>query len=148
MNSLRSQIETQQRECYAGWCIYGKNMKILKYWDNDKCPCCLTTSVLTVQHMFKCKELEMRGYKDELYKHMYTWLKEQDMQWILLDMIMATLFKQPFELPKEYKNYRGSTRQNLQKITQLQVMQGFLSAGNMAEVTLILSVYGVQKNKV
>ena len=36
--------------------------------------------------MFKYKEPEMMAYKNELYKHLYTWLKEQDIHHILLDI--------------------------------------------------------------
>ena len=42
---------------------------------------------------------------------------------------MTTLFKHPFTFTQEYENYWGSTRQNLNELTQLQVMQGFLTAG-------------------
>ena len=27
---------------HSGWCAYSRNMKRWKYWDKDKCPCCLT----------------------------------------------------------------------------------------------------------
>ena len=80
-------------------------MKGWKYWDSDKCPCCLTKSEKTVQHMFKCKEPEITACKNKLYKHTYTWLKEQDTQYMLLDMIMATLSKKSFELPQKYANF-------------------------------------------
>ena len=86
-------------------------MKRWKYWDNDKCPCCLAISEKTVQHLFKCKNLEMKAHKNELYKPIYTWLKEQDTQQILLDMTMATFFRGSFKLLQEYKNYWGSTKQ-------------------------------------
>ena len=53
----------------------------------------MTKSEKTVQHMFKCKEPKMMAYKKELYKHIYTWLKDQDTHHMLLDMIMTTLSK-------------------------------------------------------
>ena len=59
----------------------------------------------------------MMAYKNELYKHIYTWLKEQGTHCMLLDMIMATLFKNAFELQEEYNNFWGSTKQNLHKLT-------------------------------
>ena len=67
----------------------------------------------------------MMAYKDELYKHIYMWLKDQDTHHMLLDMIMATISKNSFELPQEHTNFWGSTKQSLQKLTQLQVMQDF-----------------------
>ena len=48
---------------------------------------------------------------------------------MLLDMIMAALLKHIIELPPGYNNYWGHTKRKLQKLTQLQVMQGFLSTG-------------------
>ena len=95
---------------YSGWCGYGKNMKRWKYWDNDKYLCCLTKAEETLQHIFKCKDLEMKAYKYELYKYIYSWLKKQDTQQMLLSLIMTTLFKHPFTLTQEYENYWGSTK--------------------------------------
>ena len=90
---------------HSRWCGYGKNMKRWKYWDNNKCPYCLTKTEDSVQLMSKCKEPEMKAYKYELYEHIYSWLKEQDIQQILLDMIMTTLFSQPIIIAQEYENY-------------------------------------------
>ena len=30
---------------HSGWCAHGRNMKRWKYWDKDKCPCCLTKEI-------------------------------------------------------------------------------------------------------
>ena len=79
--------------------------------------------------MFKCKELERKAYKYELYEHIYSWLKEQDTQQMLLDMIMATLFNQPIIITQEYENYWRPTKCNLWNLTRLQVMQGVLPTG-------------------
>ena len=66
-------------------------MKVWNYEDNDKCTCCLTKAEKIVQHIFKCKEPGMKAYEYELCKHIYLWLKEQDTQQMLLDMIMVTI---------------------------------------------------------
>ena len=66
--------------------------------------------------MFKCKKPEMIAYKNELYEHIYTWFKEQDVQHTLLEMIQAALSKDTFKLPQEYINFWESTRQKTTKI--------------------------------
>ena len=57
--------------------------------------------------MFKCKEQEIMAYKNELYKHIYTWIKEQDTHHMLLYMIMVALLENLFGLPQEYTNFWG-----------------------------------------
>ena len=63
---------------------------------------------------------------------------------MVLEMIIATLSKGLFKILEEYANYWGSTRQNLQKLTQLQIIQGFLPAG-MWQNQLEYYVYTGQK---
>ena len=48
---------------------------------------------------------------------------------MLLDIIMATFFKHSIIITQEYDNYWEPTKYNLQKLTQLQVMQVFLPVG-------------------
>ena len=71
----------------------------------------------------------MKAYKYELYEHIQSLVKEQHTQQILLDMITVRLFKHLITISQEYENYWRSTKRNLQKLTQLQVIQGFLLAG-------------------
>ena len=61
-----------------------------------------------VQHMFKCNEPERMAYKNDQYKHIYTWLKKQHIHYILLDMITVTLLKKLFEITQEYTKFWGS----------------------------------------
>ena len=44
-------------------------MKRWKYWDNDKCPCCMTNEERSAYHIFTCNEPEMKAYRQELYKN-------------------------------------------------------------------------------
>ena len=44
-------------------------------------------------------------------------------------MITVILFNQPIIITQEYENYLGTTICTLQKLTRLQVMQGFLPTG-------------------
>ena len=79
--------------------------------------------------MFTCKEPEMSAYRYEVYKNIEKWLREQDTQHMLFDMIMAALLKRRIEHPPEYNNYWGPTKRKLKTLTQLQIMQGFLPTG-------------------
>ena len=67
----------------------------------------------------------MKSYK---YENIYLWLKKQATEQLLLGMIVVTLFKYPVIITHEYENYWGPIKYNLQKLTRLQIMQGFLPA--------------------
>ena len=63
---------------HSGWCGIGKNMKRWGFWTTDKCPCCLTHSERDTKHMFKCKNQEMREYRNKVYTELYEKLSDMD----------------------------------------------------------------------
>ena len=48
--------------------------------------------------MFKCKEPEMKAYRNDFYEHICAWLKKQDTQQTLKEMITAIYFNEPILL--------------------------------------------------
>ena len=63
---------------HSGWCGIGKNMKQWGFWTSDKCPCCLTHSENDTKHMFKCRNQEMKDFRNQAYTELYRKLCKMD----------------------------------------------------------------------
>ncbi len=64
-----------------------------------------------------------------MYDQIKEWLIEQETHQILIDMLMAVIWRNKIEIPQEYTIYWSATKNKLKKLTYLQVMQGFLPQG-------------------
>jgi hypothetical protein len=61
----------------SGWCATGRKMKLWKFWDNDRCPCCQAPNE-TTQHLLICPSPGQRSVWDEAVKGFDAWMTAVD----------------------------------------------------------------------
>ena len=76
-----------------GWCAHGKKIKRWKFWENDKCPCCMTHKEKLSYHILTCNKPEMKVYRQELYDKIENWLIDQNTHQILKNMLMEAIWR-------------------------------------------------------
>lgn len=61
----------------SGWCATGRKMKLWKFWDNDRCPCCQAPDE-TTQHLLICPSPGQCSTWDEAIKGFEAWMAAVD----------------------------------------------------------------------
>ena len=60
----------------SGFCGVGRMMKIMGFWDNDRCPCCKWQGVVeTMDHVLQCRASSVRKAFDEQVEKFTSWLR-------------------------------------------------------------------------
>ena len=86
-------------------------------------------------HIFRCNEPEMKVYRKELYDQIKEWLIEQETHQILIDMLMAVIWRKKIEIPQEYTTYWSATKNKLKKTYIFTGYARFLATGYVATTT-------------
>ena len=117
---------------HSGWCGIGKNMKRWGFWTTDKCPCCLTHSESDTNHMFKCKNQEMREHRNKVYTELYEKLNEMDTSPQILEILKSSIQGNLLRMKTGRKDL-DKIIINLKVIGQFNILNGFIPT-NLCEI--------------
>ena len=86
---------SQQTQSFQLWyvkhctnfCGIGKEMKRMKRWKDDLCPCCQKFSEESTSHLFICPEATITAKRQQLYSDILEWLEKVDTCPVLLEII-------------------------------------------------------------
>lgn len=74
----------------SGFCGVGKMMKIMQFWEHDKCPCCQEPGETTF-HVVWCPDKGMANQWEDSMEELEMWMSEEDTDPDLMDCISKTL---------------------------------------------------------
>ena len=103
-------------------------MKRWEFWTTDKCPCCLTISEKDTTHMFKCKNQDMKDFRDRVYTELYNKLSELDTSPHILEILKFSL-QGNLSVMKTGCKEIDKVCENFRLIGQFNILNGLIPVG-------------------
>ena len=99
---------------WTNFCGIGKQMKRMKLWKDDKCPCCKKVVESSTIHLFRCDNTIIKEARENGFKQILEWLEEVHTAPLLLQVIKAFWYGQSPQLdpydPWVYRKMYGILR--------------------------------------